>query len=245
MSFSRRFLHCFVALAVLSGCGAPAAVPSDRIVDPFEAQNREAFARNLATDRAILRPASQVWGAAVPPPVRRGAVNFARNLDTPGHVFNDLLQGEIDDAAHNFFRFAINSTLGLAGLFDPATSIGLEARASDFGQTLMVWGAEEGVYVVMPFFGPRTERHAYGTLVDFVLNPSRALLPVERPSIASAVIEIVDTRYSLGATIDDVLYRSADSYAVSRSIYLQNRRFFLQGGQTTDYIDPYDDLFGD
>lgn len=232
-------------LAVLSGCGAPAAVPSDRVNDPFEAENREIFAGNLATDTAILRPASRAWGAVVPQPVRRSAMNFARNLDTPGHVVNDILQGEVDDAAHNFFRFAINTTLGIGGLFDPATSMGLEARTTDFGQTLMTWGADEGVFVVMPFFGPRTERHAYGTLVDFVLNPSRALLPVDSPSIASAVIQTVDTRYTLRSTIDEVLYQSADGYALSRSIYLQNRRFFLAGGETADYIDPYDDLFGE
>lgn len=245
MKHLHRFLSCLAALALVSGCGAPAAVSSDHVNDPFEARNREMFARNLAADTTVLRPASQVWGATVPPPVRRGAMNFARNLDTPGHVVNDILQGEVDDAVHNFFRFAINTTLGIGGLFDPATSMGLEARTTDFGQTLMVWGADEGVFVMMPFFGPRTERHAYGTLVDFVLNPSRALLPVDSPSIASAVIQTVETRYGQTSAIDEVLYRSADPYALSRTIYLQNRRFFLAGGQTTDYIDPYDDLFGE
>jgi phospholipid-binding lipoprotein MlaA len=234
-----------ILLALLAGCGTPATPPSGDVDDPNEAQNREMHAFNRAADTVVVRPASQVWGAVVPPPVREGAVNFVRNIDTPGHVVNDLLQGEVDDATHNFFRFAINSTLGVAGLFDPATSMGLEARASDFGQTLYVWGVEEGDYVEMPFYGGRTERHAYGTVVDFVLNPARPLLPVETPSFTSAVVQVVETRYDLGPGIDEILYESADSYALSRSIYLQNRRFFLAEGEATDYFDPYEDLFGE
>ncbi len=241
----RRFVIGPALAALVAGCGTPPVPSSDADNDPFEAQNRQMHAFNRAADSAIVRPASQVWGAVVPPPVREGAVNFARNIDTPGHVLNDILQGEVDDAVHNLFRFAINSTLGVAGLFDPATSMGLEARASDFGQTLFVWGAEEGDYVELPFFGGRTERHAYGTVVDFVLNPARPLLPVETPSITSAVVQVVDLRYELGQSIDGILYESADSYALSQSIYLQNRRFFLAEGDATEYFDPYEELFGE
>ena len=238
----RHFLLAVPALGLLAGCATAPAVAPDAVADPFEVQNRQMHALNKGVDRAVLRPASRVWGGAVPPPVRRVAVNAAENLDTPGHVLNDLLQGEVDDAVHNLFRFAINSTLGIAGLFDPATSMGLEARESDFGQTLHVWGAGEGVYVELPVFGPRTERDAWGTAVDIALNPARVLLPAETPRLEARAVELLDARHSLGSTIDGVLYDSADSYAQSRSIYLQNRRFFLAEGQSEVYFDPYDEF---
>jgi phospholipid-binding lipoprotein MlaA len=146
---------------------------------------------------------------------------------------------------HNLFRFAINSTLGIAGLFDPATSMGLEARDSDFGQTLHVWGVGEGAFVEMPVFGPRTERDAWGTVVDIALNPTRIILPADVPTVEARAVQLVDARHSFGSTIDGVLYDSADSYALSRSIYLQNRRFFLAEGQSDVYFDPYDDFLED
>lgn len=242
----RLSLLAVSALALVAGCAAAPPVTSDAVVDPFEAQNRQMHALNKGVDRAVLRPAAQVWGGAVPPPVRRVAVNVAENLDTPGHVLNDLLQGQVDDAVHNLFRFALNSTLGVAGLFDPATAMGLEARESDFGQTLHVWGAGEGAFVEMPVFGARTERDAVGTVVDIALNPTRIILPPDLPTTGGArVVELLDTRHRLGATIDGVLYDSADSYALSRSIYLQNRRFFLAEGQSEVYFDPYDDFLED
>ncbi len=239
-------LFAVAALALVAGCGGPAAIPpGDAVQDPFEAQNREAHALNKGFDRYAVRPASQVWGAVLPPPVRRGAMNFALNLDTPTYVFNDLLQGEVDDAVHNLMRFIINSSVGVGGLFDAAGGMGLEPRESDFGQTLHVWGAEEGPVVEVPFLGVYTSRHAYGTAVDIATNPVRLLLPFSRPWLNSAAIEVLDTRYSLGSTIDATLYESADSYAISRSLYLQNRRFFLAGGESEDYFDPYEELYGE
>lgn len=238
----------FVVAAALAvaGCGGPAAIPSgDVAVDPHEAQNRQMHDFNKEVDRYVVRPASQVWGAVLPPPVRRSAMNFAVNLDTPTYVLNDVLQGEIDDATHNLIRFIVNTTIGVGGLFDAAAGMGLEPRKSDFGQTLYLWGAAEGPIVEVPVLGVYTSRHFYGTVVDIATNPARLILTFSTPWIDSAVIEVLDTRYSLGATIDATLYDSADSYVLSRSLYLQNRRFFLAGGTTEDYFDPYEDLFED
>lgn len=239
-------LTAAAALVLVAGCGDPAAIPpGDAVVDPLEAQNRETHEFNKGFDRYAVRPASQVWGALLPPPVRRSAMNFAVNLDTPTYVFNDLLQGEVDDATHNFIRFVVNSSIGVGGLFDAAGGMGLEARKSDFGQTLHVWGAEEGPVVEVPIFGVYTSRHAYGTAVDIATNPARLVLPFNTPWLNSAVIEVLDTRYSLESTIDATLYESADSYAISRSLYLQNRRFFLAEGEPEDYFDPYEELYGE
>jgi phospholipid-binding lipoprotein MlaA len=133
----------------------------------------------------------------------------------------------------------------VGGIFDMAGGMGLEPRESDFDQTLYEWGASEGQIVESPVLGVYTARHAYGTIVDIALNPARFVLPFSTPWLNSAVIDVLDTRYSLGDTIDSTLYESEDSYAISRSVYLQNRRFFLEGGATTDYVDPYEELYGE
>ena len=248
MTASRVISFAVAALlpGFLAGCGDPVpSPPGDTAYDPYETQNRETHEFNKQLDRYAIRPASEVWGALLPPPARKGAMNFAVNLSTPSYVFNDLLQGEVDDATHNAIRFVINSSLGIGGIFDMAGGMGLEARESDFDQTLYVWGASEGPIVEVPVFGVYTSRHAYGTAVDIIANPARLVLPFSTPWLNSAVIEVLDTRYSLQDTIDSTLYESADSYAISRSVYLQNRRFFLAGEATEDYFDPYEDLYGE
>jgi phospholipid-binding lipoprotein MlaA len=234
------------SLVLLAGCGEPVPGPSgDTAYDPYETQNREVHAFNKGFDRYAVRPASEIWGALLPPPVREGAMNFAVNLDTPTYVFNDLLQGEVDDATHNLIRFVVNSTLVVGGIFDMAGGMGLEPRRSDFDQTLYVWGAAEGPIVEVPVFGVYTSRHAYGTAVDIATNPARLILPFSTPWFNSAAIRVVETRYALQDTIDSTLYESADSYALSRSLYLQNRRFFLEAGEGQEYFDPYEDLYGE
>jgi phospholipid-binding lipoprotein MlaA len=236
-----------VALAAaVAACGQPVpSPPGDTAYDPNEAVNRQMHAFNKQVDTYVVRPAAEVYGALLPPPARAGLRNFAVNLDTPTYIMNDLLQGEVDDAAHNTARFIINTTLGVGGIFDMAGGMGLEPRESDFDQTLYEWGASEGAIVESPVLGVYTSRHYYGTMVDIVLNPARVILPFSTPWLNSAIIDVLDKRYSLGDTIDSTLYESQDSYAISRSVYLQNRRFFLEGGETTDYVDPYEELYGE
>ncbi len=234
-----------MAALALSACNTPPE-PVD-VWDPYEVQNRQRHEGNVAVDRAVLRPAARAWGESVPQPVRRTAVNFASNLEAPGFIVNDVLQGNGEDAIHNLFRFVINSTLGVAGIFDPASSFGLEPRDSDFGETLHVWGAEEGAYMELPLFGPSTERDAVGTVVDIVINPIGGLVP-DLPvwvSPTGRAVQVVDTRDRLGASFDSILYDSADSYAQSRTIYLQNRRFELGDEAEDTYFDPYEELYGE
>ena len=244
MSGPFRLFAIGAVLVVLAGCSMPDQAVE--IHDPYEAQNRQTHEFNKALDRGLLRPASQVWDD-IPRPATRIAANFAENLDTPGYILNDILQGEIEDAGHNLFRFVLNTTLGVAGLFDPATSFGLAAREADFGQTLHVWGAEEGAYLELPFLGPSTERDAAGFVVDTVLNPVRLIVPDLETWVppAGTAVQIVDTRAALGGTLDSVLYDSADSYAQARSLYLQNRRFVVGTPVEDTYFDPYEELYGD
>ena len=128
----------------------------------------------------LLKPASNAYGGGLPAPVRQGVGHFAGNLDLPRSVVNNVLQGRFPNAVHNTLRFVVNSTFGLAGLFDPATGIGLEARNTDFGETLHVWGVREGNYVELPFLGPSTERDTVGVGVDLFLNPLSYILPQAR-----------------------------------------------------------------
>lgn len=226
----------------LAACG-PAAIP-DGIQDPHEAQNRAIHTENVALDKALVRPASETYGV-FPKPLRQGVGHFADNIDTPRMVVNSILQGRVEDAVHSTFRFVLNSTIGIGGLFDPATGIGLESRNTDFGETLHVWGAPEGNYVELPVIGPSTDRDAAGLIVDRFLNPFSYILPSPQryaPVVAGGLSKLGE-RATYGSTVDSVLYDSADSYAQSRTIYLQNRRYrllrFHTGEDGEGYLDPY------
>jgi phospholipid-binding lipoprotein MlaA len=165
---------------------------------------------------------------------------------------NNLLQVRIGQASQNTLRFLVNSTVGLGGLFDPATALGLPAQETDFGETLHVWGAPEGDFVMLPVFGPSTTRDTVGLVVDIALNPVRHAVsePDRRYVTGAELLDRFGDRYELDDVFNDVLYESADSYAQLRSLYLQNRRFEL-GGPTLGfdtaglgddiYTDPYSD----
>jgi phospholipid-binding lipoprotein MlaA len=243
-TFLRGFALC--SIGVLAGCSTP-QTPVE-IHDPFEKTNRQIHGFNKSVDRAILRPVSNGYGTILPQTVRTGVGNFAANLSLPSQFVNTLLQGDVGGAARNFSRFAMNTTLGLGGLLDPATKAGLEQERADFGETLATWGAPEGAYIELPLLGGSTQRETLGKVVDLFTNPlSLDLNPPENlvAPVAGGLARLGD-RYTLTGMIDQVLYESADSYAQARSIYLQSRRFQLgtpvaSPKSTTE--DTYDDLF--
>ena len=231
-------------IAVLSivGLGACAtSQPGAEINDPYEATNRQIHAFNKGLDRAVLRPAGQI-AAATPEEITTPITNFADNVGLPGMVANGLLQADIGGAATNTMRFLINTTVGIGGLFDPAGAIGLAEEATDFGETLAVWGVAEGAYIELPVFGPSTQRDAVGTLVDLVFDPLEQVgtVPQLDYGTATRAADLAITRGRLFDTIDGVLYESADSYAQARLAYLQNRRFDLgEAAPQADTIDPF------
>lgn len=232
-------------LALLAACG-PAPAPQG-INDPYERGNRLTHRFNLAVDSNVVRPVSRLMGDGTGP-VSRAAGNFAQNLGTPSDVANDLLQFRIGHAAHNTLRFLVNSTIGLGGLFDPATAMGAPAKKTDFGETLHVWGVGEGAYVELPLLGPSTQRDALGSAVGLVLDPMNFVLPRREAYVGTAAkgISRLSDRARYSRTLDSILYDSADGYAQLRLLYLQNRRYEL--GQTTgdgaDFVDPYEDPYG-
>ncbi len=244
-----RTLAGLAAVVCVASCG-PATLPTG-YDDPREAQNREIHDFNRSIDRALLRPASTGYDSVVPEPLKTGVSNVARNLDAPGDIVNGILQGRPADAGENTLRFAVNTVFGIGGLFDVSTALGMDGRSTDFGETLHVWGVGEGNYLEFPFLGPTTERDLIGTGVDIALNPMRYVLP-NREGNAATGLKIASglrdrARYS--DTIDSVLYESADSYAQTRLLYLQSRRFELsnaegEGGDDA-FLDPYEDPYGE
>ncbi|CAN1558253.1 VacJ Surface lipoprotein [Paracoccaceae bacterium] len=238
-----------VGLGLLAGCsGAPGP---NGIDDPYEATNRRIHEFNRGLDRALVGPAAKGYGSIVPKPVTRVVGNLAGTLDLPGDIANDLLQLRVADAAQNFLRLGVNLTMGVGGLFDASTAIGLPGKPTDFGETLHVWGAGEGAYVELPFAGPSTVRDTVGTVVDIALNPVRLVLP-PREAMAATGIKLfsrVGDRDRFSETVESILYDSADSYAQARLLYLQNRRFTLARGKEAanddDFIDPYEDPYAE
>jgi len=228
---------------LLAACSVP-DTPTD-IHDPNEAVNREMHDVNIVIDSAALRPASQVYGDVLPQPVRTRLDNASRNLGLPAAMVNKLLQGQVEQAAQNGFRFAINSTLGLFGLFDPAQDFGFEEQQAGFADTLAVWGVPEGAYSVSPVLGPSTQRDSAGLIVDILTNPFGlpSASDVANVQLGLKVTETLNYRHTFMETFDSILYDSADSYAQLRLFYLDSRRFQL-GQSTRDAAsDPYEDLY--
>lgn len=237
-----------VCTALLALCACSVAPPGADVWDPYETQNRAIHAFNKDVDSALLRP----LGAAVsslPEGTADPVVNFAANAALPGMVLNGLLQGDIDSAASNLVRFLVNTVVGIGGLADVSSELGLYAQERDFGQTLAVWGVPEGAYVELPLLGPSTERDAVGELVDLVLDPLQlihgGLMPrqigwMQDYGTAAWAADQVISRGRYGDTVDSLLYESADSYAQARLLYLQNRRFELAGDGAAA-ADPFAD----
>lgn len=231
-----------LAVAALAGC-APSKGPGV-INDPYEAQNRENHAVNVAADTHLIRPASQAYGTVLPGPVRAGVNNFTANLSLPDYVMNDLLQAKVGDAAQNTLRFAFNTVFGIGGIFDPAGALGLHEKRNDFGETLAVWGVREGAYLEVIALGPTTERDLAGTVVDTLADPVNALLPKAARGYPT-VLELgakLNSRYTYKDTVDSILHGSADSYAQERLIYLEKRHYDL-GEPAPAATDPYEDPY--
>jgi phospholipid-binding lipoprotein MlaA len=230
----------FGALVLLGACAqGPGA---GGVHDPLEADNRAIFETNLAVDRAVSDVLPEGGGGGV---VLGAVRNVSSNLSLPNAILNNLLQLRIDRAVENSFRLAVNTTIGLGGLFDPAGHIGLYGRDSDFGETLHVWGVGEGAYVVLPFLGPSTERDTFGLMVDLaLLDPFAHVGPTERLVAGGfGLAGLVARRIEFSDILDANVMQSADPYAQARLLFLQTRRHHLgQDAAEEDFIDPYADF---
>lgn len=190
----------------------------------YEEMNRSIHNFNDSIDQNILRPTSKAYGM-LPDFIEAGISNVISNLNEPSNFINHLFQGEINSSFSTLGRLTINSTIGVLGIFDVADKVGIEKLSTDFGKTLDIWGFNEGQYFVIPFIGPRTSRHFFGTIVDATLNPVNYGLRDEESiiSISPSILFVLSARSSNGETIDNLRSTSIDYYSSLRSIYLQNR----------------------
>lgn len=239
-----RAAACVTALALLSACASPdPALTSGTPFDPFEASNRINHENTKRLDRAFLRPLAEGYSAAMPDPAETAISNFSNNFSMPGSIVNNALQGNGVGMTSDFYRFLVNTTLGLGGIIDVATKMNMPPNTNaDFGQTLYTWGVNEGPYVELPLLGPSTSRAAAGRVVDWFTNPLAYF--VEDPEIyyvaGARGARALTGRGRYSESINSVLYDSADSYAASRSYYLQNRRYKIGNRGSDAYLDPYD-----
>ena len=210
--------------------------------DPLESVNRKTHEFNKLIDQNFISPASAGYRSLVPDLVEDSLTNFAGNLSLPGKVVNNVLQLDLKSAGKNTARFVVNSSVGLLGIFDLATSFGFYENNTDFGQTLHRWGLTEGAYIELPLFGASNFRDGIGQLVDMtLLDPSSYVLnkTITTYRSVASVSALLQARQIYGDQIDAVLYESADSYAQNKLIYLQRRRFQLKDESNEVYIDPY------
>ncbi len=202
-----------------------AVLPSS--YDPWEPLNRRVHAFNNAVDRRIATPLARAYVATVPRPVRLGVTNFFNNLGQPVSAVNALLQGKPAQAGASLGRFVVNTTLGVAGFFDPATRFNIPNRSEDFGQTLGVWGWKSSRYVELPLFGPRTVRDTFGLVGDAPLSIVRQVDNAETRYFLQG-LQLVDLRTQLFA-LDSLREGATDEYALFRDSWLQRRNYQIFG----------------
>jgi phospholipid-binding lipoprotein MlaA len=223
-----RAVGLLFAGSLLSGC-ASGQLPPTQVSDPLEGYNRSVFTLNQTVNQTIVLPLLAGYDLIVPAPIKQGIANGTANLNEPTIFANNLLQGRLPASATTFGRFAINSTLGIGGLFDVATYGGLPKQTGDFGQTLFVWGVNDSPFIMMPFLGPSTVRDAVGYAIDSAASPGGYAIYRVGGQIPSGIIfglEAVRRAKDLQAVDDSAI----DPYVRLRSVYYQTRRRDLLDG---------------
>ena len=212
--------------------------------DPWENFNRGTFAFNKVFDKYLLSPLAKGYRIILPSEVRTGIRNFFSNLKEPWTFINATLQGDLKNSGVSIARFGLNTTIGLLGIFDVASSLGLEKQKEDFGQTLGVYGVESGPYLVLPLLGPSTVRDAIGKVAGFVADPITIALNKDGKDewlwIGTAV-KGVDFREQNLEKIDNLDATSVDFYATVRSLYLERRNRMIRN-QSADQQDPFQEF---
>lgn len=224
LSLALLFIVLFMA-----GCSS---VPPKNPDDPWKDYNRDMFAFNDSLDRGIVKPVARAYEEYTPTPINNGISNFFSNLGDVWIGINNTLQGKIGNAFSDAGRFTVNTTIGIFGLFDVASSIGLEKNNEDLGQTLAAWGWEDSRYFVVPFLGPSTVRDFGGSSIESNNAPLEYLTDLSDDELlALTVVDLIDFRAELLATEDalgDVQY---GRYELIRDAYMERRRFLIHDGK--------------
>ena len=242
MKIRRRFrirtLGSILCVLLLAACATPPAGDEsvyDEINDPFEPMNRAIFSFNQFVDGLLFKPLALLYRDLLPPEVQQGIGGVLETLRTPVTLANDLMQGDIGRAGETVGRFAINATAGIGGFFDVAAEFGLEGHREDFGQTLAVWGSGEGMYLMLPLFGPSNPRDAIGLGIDTFLDPLTYFAETKYLMTRTGVRGI-DERASVVDTLDEIERTSIDFYATMRSLYRQHRADVIRNGSPAPVV---------
>jgi phospholipid-binding lipoprotein MlaA len=219
----------------LAGCATlPSGKPDPS--DRFERFNRSVYKFNTALDHAILRPVARQYVKVTPQTVRTGVNNVLTNLAYPVTLVNNFLQGKLTDGMTDVARFLVNSTIGIGGLFDPASGMGLDRHQADFGQTMGRWGMHSGPYLMLPFLGPSTVRDAFGLVPDYLL-----LHEIETVKLFDNNQYVQWSLFAIGTVNrrsqlldeDHILDSAYDPYAFLRNVYLQRRDYLIHDGNVS------------
>lgn len=216
-----------LSLTLLSACATVPNGPTEG--DPFESYNRAMFSFNDGLDEYFLKPVAQGYDAVLPSPIKTGISNFFSNLGDIFVILNDLLQFKFSQAIEDTGRFIFNSTIGLYGLIDVATPMGLNKHNEDFGQTLATWGVSDGPYIVLPFLGSRTLRDTTDVFVEPQFDP---IYDIEKDETRYGAIFLrtVDFRYRLLKASNIAEQAAIDKYSFIRDAYLQHRKNLIHDG---------------
>jgi phospholipid-binding lipoprotein MlaA len=226
-----------VAAFWLAGCASAPVKLSHSPTDPYERLNRGTYRVNDGLDKAILRPVAKGYKNYTPQPLQTGISNFVANMEMPGTLVNDILQGKLRAAVSDTGRLLLNTTMGIGGMFDVASKAGIDHNDEDFGQTLGKWGVPAGPYVVIPILGPSDMRDAPSRVVDIFTNPAHYANTAA--SWSYTVVSNVNKRadlLSLDATVD----KAFDPYVFLRDAYFKNRAYKVADGNVPDeeLVDP-------
>jgi phospholipid-binding lipoprotein MlaA len=220
--------------AMLAACSSLPPTPQALAAnDPYEATNRQTLVFNGKIDRYFVVPTVGLYFVLVGDSGRRGVHNFLNNLTKPTTFVNDVLQGETTRGGQTLGRFLINTTLGLAGVMDVASRIGIPDHGEDFGQTLAVWGVGEGPYVMLPFFGPSNPRDTSGLIADALGDPTNFIHFKQHLWWAAGreYFTVLDLRAQTYQTVQGIQRSSVDYYASLRSLYRQLRANEIRNGR--------------
>ena len=231
-------MHRFLLILLLSF-----PIFGEEINDPFEDLNRDIFIFNEKLDEKLLKPAALTYRKVTPQFARTGVTNFFNNLEEIDTTINQVLQGEIKYAFNDAGRFVINSTIGLLGLIDVASKIGLERHEEDFGQTLGVWGFNSGPYIMIPFLGPSNPRDLLSRPISSFLSGTFAMEDND-VKLTLIGIDALETRERL---LDAETLIIGDKYIFVKDAYVQSREYEINNGSTEndEFLDDMDDIFGD
>jgi phospholipid-binding lipoprotein MlaA len=252
----RSVVAAAVAATLLGGC-ASGDTGAAEVWDPIETPNRFVFAVNRTIDMIAVRPLAVMYRDGVPEPAQKSVRNLLDNLGEPVTAINEVFQGDPSRAATTMARFLVNSTLGVAGLFDVATMLGMKRTKTDAGQTIGIWAAKGvepengGFYLVLPLAGPSNARDATGLMIDYAIDPFQ-ILPIALNvdwiyySAPRYALTVVDYRSRTMFALDDLEKNSVDYYAALRSAYTQNRAELIrakrEGTDTKSELERRDNI---